>query len=175
MDVLVEAMAHICKRRDDAALVLAGSMPAHDILRERAIDFAGLTKSLGLQDRVVFAGLLDLDELRNLLHAADVLVMPKIDHQMNRVAAPIKLPEYLSTGKPVVASRVGDISKYLSDGQDVLLCNPGDPQDLADKILRLLDDAATAARIGTGGARVARERMDHRAWAQRVLQKLGHE
>ena len=173
VDVLVKAMTYIRKRRDDATLVLAGRKLAHDILRDKAIDFVALSESLGLQGHVLFTGLLGLDEVRNLLHAANVLVMPKIDHKMNRVAAPIKLPEYLSSNKPVVASRVGDISKYLRDGQDVLFCKPSDPEDLADKILRLLDDPSLAERIGASGARVARERMDHRVWAQKVLQKIG--
>lgn len=174
VDVLVKAMKHVCKRQGDATLVLAGRTHTEDILLGKAIDFTALTESQGLADHVLFVGLLDLDQLRNLLHAADVLVMPKIDHQMNRVAAPIKLPEYLSTSKPVVASRVGDISKYLINNQDVLLCNPGDPEDLADKILRILDDPIMANRIGTNGARVAREQMDHRVWAKRVLKRIGY-
>jgi glycosyltransferase involved in cell wall biosynthesis len=60
----------------------------------------------------------------------------------------------MAMGKPVVAGRVGPGPEVLTDGVHGLLCDPHDPQAIADSILRLLQDPGLAERL----AAAARER-----------------
>jgi len=172
IDVLIRAMKHVVEHRKDIRLVLAGQLFDKDPFSNDPLDYIGLTKSLGLEDYVLFTGILDVSNVRDLLNASDVLVMPRIDHKMNRVAAPVKLTEYLSSANPVVATRVGVVEQYLQDGKDALLCKPGDVKDLADKIIRILDDPLLGKQIGENGAQVARNVMDYRIWVRDVSQAL---
>jgi hypothetical protein len=59
--------------------------------------------------------------------------------------------EAMAVGRPVVASRLGGLPATVVDGETGLLCEPGDPDDLARKIETLLDDAALRERLGLAG------------------------
>jgi glycosyltransferase involved in cell wall biosynthesis len=57
----------------------------------------------------------------------------------------------MAAGTPVVASRVGGIPEAVADGVSGLLHRPGDPADLAEKILRVLADPDLRATLVAGG------------------------
>ena len=50
-------------------------------------------------------------------------------------------------GKPVVASAVGDIPWYLTDNEDALLTRPGDAEDMAQALDRLIEDPALRRKL----------------------------
>ena len=51
-------------------------------------------------------------------------------------------------GVPVIATNVGGIPSLIKDGETGLLINPGDPDVLADAIIRILSDKALGKRLG---------------------------
>jgi len=61
--------------------------------------------------------------------------------------------EAMAAGIPVIASRIGGVPYTVSDGVTGLLCEPGDPVDLAAKIARLLDDPDLRREMGLAGRR----------------------
>jgi len=65
------------------------------------------------------------------------------------------LMEAAATGLPLVASRLSGIPELVRHGETGLLVEPGDDTGLADALLRLAREPATAARLG----RAARESM----------------
>jgi len=87
--------------------------------------------------------------------AADVYVhAAKVDTFPNTVL------EALACGTPVVATAVGGIPEQIEDGVTGFLVPPGDPQAMADRILKLLTDQELRRRIARRAAEVARERFD---------------
>lgn len=52
--------------------------------------------------------------------------------------SPLKLFEYMSAGRAIVASRIGQIGEIISHGENGLLVSPGDPRELAAGLRRLL-------------------------------------
>lgn len=89
--------------------------------------------------------------------AADVVVVPTVAQEaLGRTAV-----EAMAAGRPVVASRLGGLPFTVADGATGLLCEPGDPADLAAKLAQLLDDAPLRARLGAAGRRRFEE---HYAW-----------
>src|SRR5262249_14693904 len=98
---------------------------------------------------VRYVGWQSQEELPKLLAACDMLVMPTIAQEaLGRTAV-----EAMAAGKPVVASRIGGLPFTVADGATGLLCEPGDPVDLARKLETLLDDAALRERMGLAGRR----------------------
>lgn len=161
---LIEAMSLVGQEHSDARLVIAGgrSTSASD-------DVPALVGRFGLSDKAILLGHIKLSEVVDLLAAADVLVVSKIDHLANRAGLATKLAEYLAAGRPVVASNIGDVSLYLRHNEHALLCEPGNARELAESISTLLSDPSLADRLAEQGRRVAVEAFDTRSNVERML------
>jgi len=81
--------------------------------------------------------------------AADLCLVPTIVQD----GLSITSVEAMAAGVPVIASRIGGVPYTVSDGVTGLLCEPGDPVDLAAKIARLLDDPDLRREMGLAGRR----------------------
>ena len=68
---------------------------------------------------------------------------------------PLALLEAMFAGRPIVATRVGEVPTALGEGEAGLLVEPGDPVALAAALDRLLGDAPEAQRLGRQAARRA--------------------
>ena len=107
----------------------------------------------GLASRITVLGF--VPDLPAAMAALDLALYPAIESDgMSRV-----LFEYLATGKPVVASRVGVVPEVLEHGKTALLVPADDAGALAEAIDRLLDDAALGAKLGAAGSELARSRL----------------
>jgi glycosyltransferase involved in cell wall biosynthesis len=91
------------------------------------------------------------------LKASDLLLMPYPNNEFfaNHVS-PLKLFEYLSARRPIIASRLPAIMEVLRDGENAVLAEPGNPASLARTMERVMRDAtlaeALAARAHSDGA-----------------------
>jgi glycosyltransferase involved in cell wall biosynthesis len=61
--------------------------------------------------------------------------------------------EYMTEGKAVLAARIAAISDMIKDGEDGLLHRPGDPDDLAGKIICLYQDKSLRQRLAENARR----------------------
>jgi glycosyltransferase involved in cell wall biosynthesis len=92
-------------------------------------------------------GWCSLDDLPRHYRAADICLVPTIaQDSLSRTSV-----EAMASGIPVVASRIGGLPYTVTDGVTGLLCEPGDPADLARKIARLLDDPDLRRPMGLAG------------------------
>lgn len=153
--VLVRAMAAIV-REVDARLVLAG--PSIGAKFEQALR-DGL-RELGLVDKVEILGPVDHDQLPALLASATVCVVPAASDLTPNptVLYPTKILEYMACKRAVVAPKRETVSMVVENGREALLFEPGDPIDLARKVLRLIGEPVLRERIAAAGyERVRRE------------------
>jgi glycosyltransferase involved in cell wall biosynthesis len=98
------------------------------------------TRSVGWQSQA---------ELPRHYQSADICLVPTIAQD----GLSITSVEAMASGLPVIASRIGGLPYTVSDGVTGLLCEPGDPADLAAKIARLLDDPELRREMGLAGRR----------------------
>lgn len=154
---LIAAMSLVRQEVPEAVLVLVGGIEDLDI--ERLAAEAGLERSA-----VHALGYLENAELAAWVRRADVAVLPSVV----REGQPRTLMEAMAAGRPVVASRVGGIPGLLADGQYGLLVQPGDVDELAHAILRILADGDLAARLGKA-AQTASEAFDIRMVIERLM------
>jgi glycosyltransferase involved in cell wall biosynthesis len=127
-----------------------------------------LISELGLKDRVILTGFLSTDELITAMSVPDILVEPKIEDQENQASFPQKLAEYLAMGKPIVASTIGDIPRFLHDRENALLCRPGDPDALAEALNKLMEDPDLRLRLSKNAKETARRYFDCRIIARQI-------
>jgi len=95
--------------------------------------------------------------------AADICLVPAIAQEgLSRTSV-----EAMASGIPVIASRIGGLPFTVSDGSTGLLCEPGDPADLARQIARLLDDPPLRRRMGLAG----RQRFEEEFTWETVIER----
>ena len=110
---------------------------------------------------IVFTGYLARKQLLGCYQHAAGLLSCRSNSEYANYGFPTKLAEYLAVGRPVVATRVGDVCRYLQDGNTAFLAQPENIEDIAAAIRRLLDDPGSADRVGLRGAEVARRNFNY--------------
>jgi glycosyltransferase involved in cell wall biosynthesis len=86
--------------------------------------------------------------------------------------SPTKLFEYMAMSRAVIASRLGQVADVIIDGQNGMLVEPGDVDDLARAIKQLLDDEAMRARLGEAARQTVVERYTWKHNAARVFDTI---
>jgi glycosyltransferase involved in cell wall biosynthesis/O-antigen/teichoic acid export membrane protein len=126
------AVRALCELPDEVEAVLVGEG------RERAA-CERLARELGVAERVRFPGALPHGEALRTLAPCDVLVSPHVPIPGQPFfGSPTKLFEYMALGRPIVASRLGQLAEVLEDGRTAVLVEPGDPSALAEGVRRVL-------------------------------------
>ncbi|TGC08301.1 glycosyltransferase family 4 protein [Methanolobus halotolerans] len=88
----------------------------------------------GLNNHIKFTGWVDLKALSRYISISDVCVIPFLKTKVNERGVPNKLFEYTIHDKPVVASRLKGMAQTFSE-EEILFYEPGNADDLAEKIL----------------------------------------
>ncbi|MBF0522904.1 MAG: glycosyltransferase [Candidatus Omnitrophica bacterium] len=107
-------------------------------------DLKELVNELGISKNIIFTGF--CDDIKSVLGAIDVLVMPSLSEGL-----PMVLLEAMSAGVLVIATPVGDIPKLIKDGFTGILVNPKDVAGLAAAIMTVIknrnNDAESALKM----------------------------
>ena len=127
------------------------------------------TKAHGLVENVTFYGMVLHNEVRNLLERCRIGLVPLLPIPKYKKNIPMKQFEYMVVGLPMVGSDLPPIADYLRPERTGLLVNPGQPQPLADAIVRLFDNPDEAIGMGNRGIAAARERYHWRLMEKKLL------
>lgn len=165
VDELLKAFAITHKTHPEVKLYIIGATPKK---RDR-VGNIGLIHELGIQDVVVFTGLVEMIRMPQLLKDATVLALDRPDSLQAQNGFPTKLGEYLLTGNPVVVTKVGDIPLFLKDGETALLSNERDTQEFASKLNWALEHPLEATLIGEKGKQVALSSFDCIIEGQKII------
>lgn len=111
-----------------------------------------LIGTLGLAGVVDFRGWVPLDELVEVLHAADAGVVAQRASPYSNLVHTNKMYEYFLLAKPAVLSRLESVRAYV-DEDTAAFFEPGDPASLAGVLVRLAADREWAAELGAAGRR----------------------
>lgn len=115
----------------------------------------------GLGDRLIIEGAMTRTQIAELLQRAHVLVAPSVPTQSGqREGIPVVLMEAMSSGIPVVASKLSGIPELVEDGRSGLLVPPGDAPGLAEALRRLANDPDLRTRLGTAGRARIKDEFD---------------
>lgn len=160
---------HGIDRLADAFKLLA-DQPAFHLLIVGDGPEGGIVDALGrdLPGRVTHVKSVSGNEVPGYIKAMDMAVAPYPDLE-RFFFSPLKVLESMAVGRPVVASRIGQIPRLISDGESGLLVPPGDVRALADSARRLHAEPQLGRRLG---ARAALEAHGRHAWSQRAAEIL---
>lgn len=145
IDLLLKSIPIIKKSITDIYVYIAGSGPLENELKL-------LVKKLDIEEEVNFLGFVSGDEKYSYLKSANVCVFPSIYEPFG-----IVIIEAMACGKAVVASNVGGIPFIVEDGKTGLLFEPSNVEELAEKIIELLENRKFRMKIGAAGKEKAKE------------------
>jgi glycosyltransferase involved in cell wall biosynthesis len=112
--------------------------------------FTSLVKTLGIDDRVEFLGLISHEKVQEQMRAADVVVVPSRHEYAEGV--PMTIYETLCSRTPLIASDHPMFRSNLTHETESLIFKAGDANDLAEKIQRLVTDPDLYARLSNASA-----------------------
>jgi glycosyltransferase involved in cell wall biosynthesis len=156
LDLLFEAMALVATDRADVRLLLAGGKP-DQVEKARA-----QARAAGIGEVTIFAGERPAGEIPAYLLASDALVSPR----SRGTNTPLKIYQYLRSGKPIVATRLLTHTQVLDD--DTAILTDASARAFSDGILVALSDAARAAEVGENARRLADTKYSYEAYVERT-------
>ena len=153
---LIEA----CRILADAGIAFECTLVGDGVDRQR---LEGQVRRLGLESRVRFAGQRSSGEIATMLSTTDALVAPSVPaSDGKKEGIPVVLMEAMSSGVPVVASRLTGIPELVRPGVSGLLVEPGDAAGIAAALMELERDEHDRRRLGSGGRAMIEAEFDVR-------------
>jgi glycosyltransferase involved in cell wall biosynthesis len=146
----VKALGCLSHEGVSAALAFAGRLTSPPFM-EKLQQF--ISKE-GLQERILYAGELGPEELRNWYAASKLVVLPSYDEGLGKV-----LLEAQSMERPVVAYDVGGIAEAMRHEESGFLVRRGDIRNLASRLIELLEKPDKRCRMGESGRKFIVERF----------------
>lgn len=152
---LIKAMEIMVERNPKMKLFVIGEGEEEEQLKE-------LTKKLNLDWHVNFVGQVAYRKVPEYMAAADVFVLPSLSEGF-----PLVMPEAMACGLPIVATKVGGVPEIITDGENGLLVEPKNPQQIAEKVLLLLGDDELRQKISKSN----KDKVKNYSW-ENVIQRL---
>ncbi len=161
LDTLLLAMKLVLPAQPEAHLAVIGGLPA------KMDEWEKLLHGLAPADRqrIRFVGRQDRrTQVVDWLQRAEVCCYPSRVETFG--LAPV---EAMATGKPTIYSRPGPGPEVIEDGVSGLLCDPENPADLAEMLLRILRDQAFGRQLGMAARQKVLAQFSKQHWLERNL------
>ncbi len=158
---LIDAFAIVRAHDPQLRLVVVGDGPQRDSIEEQCA-----SHSLGLS--VTLTGAVDASDIPAWLSSMDIAVAPypALD---GFYFSPLKLFEYMSSGRAIIASNIGQIAEVIDDGSTGLLYDAGNTASLAQALSRLIENAEFRRSLGEAARAVALREHRWTSVAARIL------
>ena len=170
--LLSRAFERLAPLLDDARLLIVGPRLTEIPEAEASRLGEGLRElralSLRMGGRVIWAGRRRYDEIPAFLAAADLLLLPMEESELERGRWPNKVCDYLAAGRPIAATDVGDVGAAVREKECGIVSMP-DAEDYCRAVMAALSDRALLDRLGANARRLAEGEMSWGSIASRFL------
>lgn len=148
VDLVAHAFCQLAVQIPDGLLVLVGGGSQENMLRKMVLE-------AGLQNRVIFAGRIDYEELPRYYQAADLYISAS-----HSDGSSVSLMEALGCGCPVLVSDIVSDLEWITPNEQGWLFMDGDWNDLADKMLDIYQQRLNLKNISVKSRQTALEKAD---------------
>lgn len=170
-EVLADAFGILVKKypeyKKDTRLLLIGDGVNMPLVRE-------ILNKHNIEDICILTGLIPQEEGPTHLAPCDILASPHVPNPDGTpfFGSPTKLFEYMAMGKGIVASDLDQIGEVLEHGKTAWMVKPGDSEDLAEGLKRLLDDQALRKSLGENARKEAVSKYTWKEHTRKIIAKL---
>ena len=152
---LLQSFENVIEKYPNIELVLSGKPPKNGM--KEILDF--IDKST-FKNSIKFLGYLDDETYYTILNSSDILCMTRVDSLFANAGFPFKLGEMLATGKPVVATNVGDVSNFIVNKKNALLIEPESIMAISDAIEYIINNKLICQEMAVEGRKTAEKYFD---------------
>ncbi len=150
--VVLYAMEQVLMEVPKAILKVVGSGSSQDQNEIKA-----LVKTLKMEDRVVFLGQKNSEEVLNLILQNALVVVAE---QWPSEFGPLVLVETLALGRPLVSGNLGSPPDFIKEGQNGFLAAYNNPDEYAKKMIQVLNNPLLAQKMGENARATGRFLFD---------------
>jgi glycosyltransferase involved in cell wall biosynthesis len=144
---LLEAFARVVKDFPNAHLVLGGDGDINEVKQ--------IVSQKELSNNIHILGWVSGEEKVRVFQECDIYVLPSYNEGL-----PGSILEAMSVGIPVVSTRVGGIPEAVSENKNGFLIQPGDVDDMTDKLQCLVANDGLRQRMGIESMIIMQEKFD---------------
>lgn len=166
LDILIRCFFSIHEKFPDIRLVIIGGGSDLNSLKSFA------SSIFQEKEKVIFTDIVDHSKIPQYLLNARILALARPKSIQAEGGFPSKLGEYLATGKPVIVTDTGEISKYLVDKVNARIAEPDNESDFTKKLKWLLENPEEAEKIGINGRETAMNNFDMNKIGVNILKTL---
>lgn len=148
IDVLLKAFKKIKDDYKDVKLLIVGK--GSELNRWKQ-----LSKDLGMENDVIFTGLVPYKEIPEYIASFDIAVSIFSKSLFTDVVSPLKVIEYMSMGKAVVADNLSGTREFIKNKENGILFEPEDTKSLENAIRMILDDKNLKKKIERNARKTA--------------------
>lgn len=158
VDVLAKAFLRVAQTRPEVGLILLNGGSQGPALRQ-------ILQSGDVLERVHFGGQIAQKDLPGWYHQADLYISPShVD------GSSVSLMEALACGLPVLVSDIPANREWVTEGENGWLFRDGEAQDLAGKILQVLERRELLPMVGLSARAKAEKSADWKKNAAALMQ-----
>ena len=150
----------------DMLFLIVGNLSIDEQFSSQAKEFI---ISHHLEDNVTLTGFVSPDELKALYNSCDLFVLPSFEEGFG-----IVLTEAMASGKPLIGTNVGGIPMQVIDEWNGYLVEPGNEEQLAEKIWCLISCTADREVMGRNSKSLAERKFHWKKIAVRYSQIYQH-
>ena len=162
---LLDAFAKVVKKFPDAHFILTGKSSKECIMNSVKKHIS----QMGLSKKIELVGFVSKTELLYYTFLARLLLVCRSNSKFANYGFPWKLGEYCMTGKPILATRVGDIGKYFTDSRDIFLCEPENPEAIAERVIFIFKHYNEALEVAKRGKYIAKKYFGYEKCTKEII------
>ena len=151
LEVVIKALPKILERQPVQLRIVGRGRSRQRKFLSKQIRKLGVEGSVSVQPAVPH------HEVPALIAESDICIAPLglNDRNVTQGACPIKVLEYMASSRPLIASNMPIVRELVREDMDGLLFSPNDPEDLARKVLMLLNDVELSKRLAESATKRA--------------------
>ncbi len=144
-------------------LVIGGEKPDVEYYKDMSL-------KLGVFGRAIFIGQVAYSDIPKYASKCDALIapFPKNEHY-SFYMSPLKIFEYMAGKKPIITTDLPSLKEVLTDGKNALLVPPGDPQALADAIIKIKGNPEYGKKLAERAYRDVSEKYTWKTRAEKII------
>jgi glycosyltransferase involved in cell wall biosynthesis len=145
IEFLIQAISFIIQVFPQTTLTIVGD-------GRNKTDLLNLTKKLQLERNIQLKGWVEHKDLNNYYKNASIVVIPSVGPEN----FPTVCNEAMSAGRPVIGTKVG-IPEIIDDGVNGYLVEPENPEQIAEKVIKLFSEETLLKELGRNARKKAEE------------------
>ena len=153
IEYLIKAMPNVISKIKNIKLLIIGEGDYRKYLEK-------ITNGLKLNDFVKFLGSKPHNELADYYNLADVFVLPSVTTKIGTEGLGLVLIEAMACGTCVIGSSSGGIKDIIKDGINGLIFQEKNSEELAYKIIKVIEDLKLKKKLSKNGLKYARQNYD---------------